>query len=39
LAAIKKWAAQPGNAGKTVLVGFCGRGDKDMPILQAASPM
>ncbi len=39
LAAVKKWASQPGNAGKTVLVGFCGRGDKDMPILQAASPM
>lgn len=39
LAAVKRWAAQPGNAGKTVLVGFCGRGDKDMPILQAAAPM
>jgi len=37
LAAIKDWAKS--NQGKTVLVGFCGRGDKDMPILQAAAPI
>ncbi len=37
LAAIKDWAKD--NQGKTVLVGFCGRGDKDMPILQAAAPI
>ena len=37
LAAIKEWAKS--NQGKTVLVGFCGRGDKDMPILQAAAPI
>ena len=37
LAAIKEWAKA--NPGKSVLVGFCGRGDKDMPILQAAAPI
>lgn len=36
LAAAKRWCA--GNPGKTVLVGLCGRGDKDMPILTAVVP-
>ena len=39
LAAARRFAKLPGNAGKTVVIGFCGRGDKDMPILATAAPI
>jgi tryptophan synthase beta chain len=34
LSGARRWAAQPKNKGKTVLIGLSGRGDKDMPTLQ-----
>jgi tryptophan synthase beta chain len=33
-AGAKRWAREPKNRGKTVLIGLSGRGDKDMPTLQ-----